>query len=202
MARKLLTELKRAVSAYRNALRPRPVRIVSPLTVEEASRRLRDGLARRRWVAPAPWVTWRWALRGFTGDKEPERIVTGSVSSRIRLTAFVPGVRNSWRPTFRGRLQARDGAAELVGSFGFFPGVRAFSLFWAGGVAVFGLVALIVTVVMLAQGKWDDARTAGFLLVVGVGMLLFGLVLNSGASRLGDRDEQWLSRWLEDRLDA
>lgn len=160
-------------------------------------------MAHRSWIAPAPWATWRWAARGFPGDQEPERIVTGSVSpSKIRLTALVPGVRNSWRPTFRGQLQARDDAAELVGSLGFFPGVRAFSYFWAGGVAVFGLAAPSITVVMLAEGRWDDARTAGFMLVVAVGMLLFGLVLLFAATRVGDRDEQWLSQWLEDRLDA
>ena len=195
--------LRSILSGYGCALRPRPVRLTSSLTVEEASRRLQAGLTRRSWIGPAPWTTWRWAIRGFSRDEEPDRIVTGSVKpSRIRLAALVPGVRNSWRPTFRGRLQTGNGHTELVGNIGYFPGVRVFSFFWGGLVSLFFVVSLCVAVVMLAKGRWDEARTAAFLAVVAAGMLIFGLALASGATRLGDRDEEWLRQWLADRLNG
>lgn len=141
------------------------------------------------------------AFLGLPPNLQPARVVIGSVRpGRVRLTALVPGFGNSWRPIFRGRLQPTDHGSELVGTVGLFPGVRAFSLSWFGGIVAFACAFVAIALVLAMEQRWHEAGKAALMLLVAAGLFAFGATLTHGMTRLGARDECWLRQWLADRL--
>ncbi len=150
--------------SFWNWLFPRtPLRLSSPLPVDQAAQALRAASARGNLTA--------------TGT------VVGQVrGERVHLYHRAP-MRNSFKPHFRGRLYATAQGCELRGRFAL-PGlVLAFSAFWF----CFCLLWSVITAAQLgcADLRLLPAILPGLLLMgFGVGLLRLGQHLASDDPRL------------------
>jgi hypothetical protein len=155
--------------------RTEPVVVESPLPVDEACQRMREGLT-------SPW---RWRI--MPSFDPPKRFVIGQVRpGRVVVTATSPAQRNSWRYQVRGEVRPSAGGSVLVGRLGWEPGTRAFCLVWLG-------LCLTFLGTSIAAGVWPFALGC-------VGMLLFFCCLVWFAARTGRRDSDYLLAWLDERL--
>jgi hypothetical protein len=165
------------LAALVDAWRDERVELASPLSADEARARLRDALR-------SP-VRSRLELGGSTGTYD----LAGRIGAdRLMLSTARVGLRNSWAPVVRGRLEPADGGSRLVARMGWHPGIKAVSALWLLGaaVAVPGLIAA------------GDAQFA----LVPLGMLVLFVALMVWGERGGRRVTVRLREFLAERLDA
>lgn len=166
--------------------------VSSPLTVDDARRRLRDGLTTR---GPAFAV----GLASITES----RVVRGQVRQEsVRLVAMRPGVRNSWRPVLRGRLQATDIGCQLACRLGWDPFVRVFTACWLGAVLLGFVHGVVTTVGRAWTGDFATLRDSATLIGGTLGSALFIVGLTTLARRLSRGDVAHLRTWLAERLQS
>lgn len=168
------------------AWRSEPLAFVSPLSVRAVRARLIEGST----------SYWRSAFTfgGFGGVRVVGRVGT----RRISLQAVQGGVRNSWRPLLRGRLEPAETGSRFVGRLGWSPFVRAFSALWLGC----GCCALLVLVVRAVALSLSGHSTADAFLVclIPLGFVLFFVALTAWGIRAGRREATYLRSWMADRL--
>ena len=175
----------RWIRVWVRAWRSEPLVLVSPLPVPAVRARLIEG--RTTYLRAA------FTFAGFGGYR-----VVGRVGERrIVLEAAAVGVRNTWRPVLRGRLEPEGTGSRLVGRLGWSPFVKAFSALWLTivGSAFVGITLRAVAVV------WSGEATGGVFLygLIPLGMLLFFVGLTAWGIQLGRR-AIYLRSWLGDRL--
>lgn len=134
------------------------VRIRSPLSMQEARKRLFDGVRRVHW----------YTLFGSTG-------LAGTLrNDAVRLVWHRPLFRNAFRPMLVATLAADGRGSALMGRFRLHPYVVSFMVFW------FGFLALQLA---LALATGPDAALAGMdvlLLVAGLLVMQAGRLLSRG----------------------
>lgn len=102
------------------------VRIRSPLSMQEARKRLFDGVQRLHW----------YTLFGTTG-------LAGTLrNDAVRLVWHSPMFRNSFKPVLVATLAAEGRGAVLAGKFRLHPLVVSFMVFWFGFLGVQLVLAL------------------------------------------------------------
>ena len=169
-----------------NVGRPQEVALSSDMSALELIANLSDRAATRGQLV----------RQSFSFGLAP-RIVVGHVSQhQVTLMALRPGVRNAWRPKFRGRVVPTDSGSVLSGLIGWSRMVFGFSLAWMSFIGILALIGLItaLTGVFTAHSSWalhGAAFFGGCLGIFGLGFLLF---LVAGAA--GRRDEEYLREWL------
>jgi len=159
--------------------RPERVEVASPLPAAEAVRCLALGVA-----------SWRDGVFG-PGPGEP-RLVVGRVTSHwLILSTRRPGVRNGWSPVLHGQVVPDGTGSRFVGTIGWHPLARAFTV-----------VALVVSAAMVAvietQVVWPHVghRPSTGAAVGVLGLAAFSLALPAFASLLGVADGEYLCRWV------
>lgn len=126
-------------------------------------------------------------------------VVLGRVGQRrISLEAAKLGVRNSWRPVVRGRLEPAGTGCRFLGTIGMSPVIKAFSGFWLGGVICFFFAFVAIVVVRAVHG---EATIGDFLTCLVPPSMVAGFVALTAWATLVDRGEAtYLRSWLADRL--
>ncbi len=179
--------MNRAITNFLDVWRTRPVRMASPLDVDDALARLRSGRG----------------IRTLPGHSGPFRwwVVSGGVSAdRVRLRATRRALRNSWSPALRARVVTRPGGSELVGSFATPRMVANFTAMWLTAAGTVGAGLLAGTVAVAVEGHWLRAlQLLGFTAMVLTGCALVALLVAFGGWS-GHGDEQFLRTWLHERL--
>lgn len=129
------------------------------------------------------------------------RVVTGRVNGDyVRIQALRPGMRNSWRPRFEGRLYPTERGCQLVGDLGMIPFVKAFSVLWLGGVGVFFVIGVVGFLGRLFQGNPSKGLPLLGFAAVAVGFAVFFVALTALGTSMGRKDEAFLREWLAERL--
>ena len=163
------------------AWRSEPLVLESPLPLPVVRQRLIDG--------STSYLRASFTYGGFGGFR-----VVGRVGNRaISLQAARIGVRNSWRPVLRGRLEAAGAGTRLVGKLGWHPAVKAFSAVWVG--IAFGI--FVVSTGFAAAAA--NPRALLFSLVP-LGFVAFFVGLTALCIRLSRGEETYLRSWLIERL--
>ena len=180
--------MSRWFGIWLRAWRSEPWEFVSPLFVEEARTRLIEG--------STSYLRSALTFGGGGGFSVIGRVGT----TRISLQAVQAGVRNSWRPLLRGRLEPAGTGSRFAGTIGWSPFIRAFSGLWLGGVCCFFL-ALAGRAAALA---WRGEATADAFLIclAPLGFVLFFVALTSWGIHAGRREAEYLRSWMADRLQA
>jgi hypothetical protein len=169
------------------AWRSEPQVFVSPLTVEVARARLIEGRT--------SYLRLAFTLGGGGGGY---RVIGHVGARRVSLQAAKVGVRNSWRPVMRGRLEAAGTGCQLTGKLGWSPFVKGFCVLWLTGVCLAFLFTMLNAVVQVSSG---DATVSVFLFCcLPVGFLLFFVALTSWGIHVGRGEERYLRQWLVNRL--
>jgi hypothetical protein len=164
-----------------SAWRSEPVVLVSRLPEHVARERLIEG--------SVPTLRAGLTLSGLGGYR-----VVGRVGERrISLRAGKVGVRNSWRPVLRGRLEPDGAGCRLVGRLGLHPYVKVFSAVWLGGVTLV-LVGLLVSAVVETNG------VALLYCLLPLGFIAFFAGLTALGTRIGRGEAAYLRSWLAERL--
>lgn len=160
--------------------------LVSPLPLQTVRARLIEG--RTSYLRAA------FAFGGGGGYH-----VVGHVGARrVSLQAVKVGVRNSWRPVMRGRLEPEQSGSRFVGRLGWSPFVKAFSALWLGAVTCFFLGLLIRALAMAWAG---EATGVAFLICLApLGFVFFFAGLTTWGTLAGRGEAMILRSWLEDRL--
>jgi len=160
--------------------------ILSPLAVQVARQRLAAGR-----------ISYFRAAFTF-GGVGGYRVVGRVGARRIVLEAAKAGVRNSWRPVFRGRLEPARTGSRLVGTLGWHPVVKAITALWLGAVSCLFL-GLVVRLVALA---WNGNATGDDVLfcLVPLAFVVFFAGLSAWAILAGRGEVRYLRSWLADRL--
>jgi hypothetical protein len=176
------------VETWLRAWRSERVVLVSPLPVETVRTRLIEGTT--------SYVRSAFAYGGWGDFRVVGRVGTQTIS----LQAVAGGLRNSWRPVARGRLEPVGTGSRFVGTLGWSPFVRTFSAVWLGGVGLI-FVVLVGHAITLT---WAGDASAGVFLVclAPVGFVLFFIGLTSFGIWAGRREEKYLRSWMADRLQA
>lgn len=152
-----------------------PVEFESAYGVDESVRRLRD--ATRRW-----------------GLFSPTEIAAGTVSeSRVSLQRVIPMVRNSFKPFFIGKFERRADKVVLVGRFTMNVFAKMFMAVWMG------FVSFVTLVGGVAATQSHHAAPIPF---VGLGMLLFAVLLIRFGAWLSRNDPEWLSEVIRHALNS
>lgn len=152
-----------------------PVEFESAYGMDESVRRLRN-------------ATRRWAL--FS----PTEIAAGTVrESRVSLQRVIPMVGNSFKPFFVGKFERRADKVVLIGRFTMHLFVKVFMAVWISFVALMTLVGSV------AATQSDQAVPMPF---VGLGMLLFAVLLICFGAWWSRNDPAWLSDVISDALNA
>lgn len=178
--------VSRWIKTWLSAWRVEPMVMLSPLSVQLVRERLTAG--RISYFRAA------FMLGGEGGYRVVGRIGT----HRITLEAAKVGVRNSWRPVLRGRLEPAGAGSRLVGTLGWHPAVKAFSALWLGAVSCFFL-GFVVRAGVLA---WNGNATGeeALLCLVPLAFIVFFVGLNAWAIRVGRDEARYLRSWLAERL--
>lgn len=150
--------------------------ITSPMSVEQALRRLNERLDVRQKRTLGDWSRSDIQVRGRVDSRSRE----------IVLRASRAGQRNSFRPVLRGQLRPAGAGCQLRCRLGWHPFVRVFSLVWLGGVLLLLLAGLVEAAYPLALAS--------------VLFLLFfvGLVAVAGMAARGEVD--YLNTWLRESV--
>jgi len=179
-------DVNRWVGSWLRAWRSEPMVLESPLPAPAARERL---------IANSvPYLPF-----GLTsGDRGGLRVVGRVGPRQISLQAVDGGVRNSWRPSLRGRLEPLGTGSRFTGKLGWSPFVKAFSGLWLGGVGAIFLVLVIRAVAMARDGH---ATAEAFLVCLGpLGFVVFFIGLTTWGIRAGRREETYSRSWMADRL--
>jgi len=165
-----------------------PIDIRSPLSIDLARARLREG------------TTSRWSPSGLDGHRR----VTGRVrdDGTVRLEAGSSTVRNSWRPAAHCVLEPYGSGCRLLGVLRAPLPVLAFSAVWLSLAGCFFLIGLAATVVTLATGHVREAGAPAALLGGSAGFVAAGGGIMGVGFAIGRRDGIFLIEWLTDQLEA
>ena len=155
------------------------VDLISPLSVEECVQRLRFKTA-----------------EGWSGS------VVGSVGeTSFRLRKRI-GYRNSFQISLYGKIIAENGETRLHCRAGLHPFVRAFLLFWFGGVSI-GCGAMVIRTIDLLRHAQGALPANGWqALAVPFGMLGFGVVLVGSGKYLARDERDFLIDYVRRAVDA
>ena len=168
--------------------RNEPMVMVSPLSVDAVRERLA--------AASTSYLRAVFMFGGWGGYR-----VVGRVSARrVVLEAAKVGVRNSWRPVLRGHLEPAGTGSRLVGTLGWHPVVKAFTVVWFGAAnCVFlGFVVRVVALAWNGDATGDDV----LLCLVPLAFIVFFVGLNAWAIRAGRGEAKYLRSWLVERLQS
>lgn len=168
------------------AWRYQPVEWVSALPVEEVRERMNMGL-----TSPFRAVF-------FYGGSGEHRLTGHAGRSRVTVAAGRAGVRNSWGPVLRGRLEPAGSGCRLAGKIGWHPAVWALSAVWLGGVLCAFVVLAALGVATVLMGDADGGLLLAAL--VPVGMTAFFVAIITWGIRAARPDETYLRSWAADRL--
>ena len=176
---------RRWIMVWLRAWRSEPVVLRSPLPVESARARLKEGRISE--------------LRdNFMLGVGDCRVVGRVGTSWISLAAVKGNGQNSFRPVLRGWLEPDGAGCRLVGTYGWSPFVKAFAALWLGtGSCVFlGLLVHAVVTAIIGAATW----MAFFVCLIPLGYVL-GVVAVTAKGRHVNRTEAWyFQSWLADRL--
>lgn len=165
-----------------DAWRDERIELESPLPEHVARERMR--------AASVSYLRAGFSFGGLGGYR-----VVGRVGEHwVRLSAGRVGIRNSWSPIFRGRLDPSLTGCRLAGKIGWHPLVKLFSVVWLGGVSAFFLVFL---------GALIAGQVTGLDVLAGLlplGFIAFYVGLSSWGIGIGRRDAAYLRRWLNDQV--
>ena len=164
------------------AWRSEPVALESPLPLPVVRQRLKDG--------SVSYLRAGFAYGGLGGYRVVGRVCDRTVS----LQAARVGIRNSWRPVMRGRLEPAGTGTRLVGKLGWHPAVRVFSGVWVG--MAFGI--FLVATGFAVAAPWDPK--AFLVSLVPLGFVAFFVGLTALCIRLSRGEVAYLRSWLADRL--
>jgi hypothetical protein len=165
--------------------------VASSMSVDDARRRLSEDLASRR-------VAVQYAGEHDLGGAD---VVVGRLRGpHLTVTVTQPGVRNSWRPILRGRLDAARSGSQLVCRVGWHPLTRALSFIWLA-VAAFGLaINLVRAGGNLLSGQVVSAAHPATVAAVCLGMGLFLSAVATAATWQARNVAACLRAWATDRL--
>jgi hypothetical protein len=175
------------VGDWLRAWRSEPVELSTPLPVEAVRERLAAGRGSR----------WR---AGFMVGGGGYHVVGRVGRRRVALTVVRAGMRNSWMPEVRGRLEATATGSRLVARIGWSPFVKAFSAVWLGVVTAIFLGAAGRAVALAVTGE-ITAPDALFCLVP-LAFMAFFVGLSSWGMWAARDSEAYLRSWLAGRIPA
>ncbi|WP_143232932.1 hypothetical protein [Actinoplanes regularis] len=179
--------MNRWIKFWFGAWRSEPVVFVSPLSVRAARTALSEGS-----------VSYSRAYPSFEGGLDGYRVVGRVGEDEISLEARQVGMRNSWLPVMKGRLEPAGTGSRLAGTLGWPPVVKAFSALWLSFMCCIFLVLVIRVVTLALRGKAGGMDFLGCL--VPLGFVLSFVGLTSWASYSGRGNAKYLRSWLAERL--
>lgn len=180
----------RMTSWISGRLLPRDQRVMlsSPLPPDAAALALSQGV-----------IAFRGSFWLGNSDRTSKRVVRGTVTpDRIRLSAGLPYVRNSWRPILRAQLLPTADGCQLIGTLGLHPVIRVFILIFIGNWCLLTGVGLLGTVATWGQAGPSSLGFVGAACV----MTAAYIGLSSLGNHLGRRDADYLQAWLANRLEV
>jgi len=152
-----------------------PVEFESAYGLDESVRQLRN--ATRRW-----------------GLFSPTEVAAGTVTaSRVSLQRVIPMVGNSFKPFFIGKFERRADKVVLVGRFTMHTFFKVFMGVWMGFVALATLAGSMAAM---------QSHRAGPMPLMGLGMLLFAVLLICFGAWLSRNDPAWLSEVIRRALNS
>ncbi|GGA46063.1 hypothetical protein [Dyella nitratireducens] len=152
-----------------------PMEFESDYGLDESVLRLRD-------------ATRRWALFSST------EVAAGTVTaSRVSLQRVIPMVGNSFKPFFVGKFERRADKVVLIGRFTMHIFVKVFMGVWMAFVAFITLVGGVAA---------TQSHRAVPMPFVGLGMLLFAVLLICFGAWLSRNDPVWLSQVISRALSS
>jgi hypothetical protein len=136
----------------------------------------------------------RAATKRSTFSAIGEQAAVGKVTEEsVRLQRVIPMVRNSFKPFFVGRFEAREGATVLCGRFSMMPSTKVFMTFWLSMVLFFAFAMPIF-------GARSPQGAPGFAALIPIFMLCAGIGLIALGKWLSRNDVGWLSKVIEGAL--
>lgn len=125
-----------------------------------------------------------------------EEMAVGQVSAdRVSLQRVIPFAGNSFKPFFVGRFEPAGTGCRLVGHFTMKTDVKVFFTLWCG--------VFLLQIVMAGAAESSSATSEeGYPTAVGIGMLVFGLLLVLTGKWFARNDMGWLSDVIETALSA
>ena len=124
-----------------------------------------------------------------------QQAAAGPVSeSHVRLQRVIPLMRNSFKPFFFGRFEARGDGVYLTGRFTMLWFVKAFTTVWLGIALAIG-IASALALIDTHDGRWQLALGA-------LGMFGAGVALIAFCKWLARNDVAWLSNIIHTALGA
>jgi hypothetical protein len=138
------------------------------------------------------------SISGYKGD----RPVLGDVSE----TTFRLQARRYWRndfaPHFYGRFHPEPGGTRIEGYFDVSGWVRTFMHLWIGGVVIFGVSTLALTI-LDATARTDFTSGSVWVgIIVPPAMVLFGILLPKLGRLLAKGDERFILQHIQHTLAA
>jgi hypothetical protein len=172
--------------------RQEPVTFTSPLPVEIAEQRLATLVLPRSQMI----------RQMFTANVEDGAVFGTASGHRVKLrpTSLIGG-RNSFRPELRAWNQPTSEGCQLSGTLGPPPQGVAVGVLLGVVLAIFFVIGLSISVSALVSGDWRGLA-AGLAFVAGTGAIFpaFLLTMAAAAAKAGQRDRDYLDRWLGGRL--
>jgi hypothetical protein len=165
--------------------RSEPVVYESPLPVPAARERLIE-------ASTSNWSAF------MSGGGSGISVIGHVGTRRISVQAVQPNVRNSWRSSVWGRLEAVGSGSRFTGKLGWSPFTKAFSGLWLGLVGG-AFLALVGRAVVLAS-RGEATAEAFLFCLMPLGMMLFFIGLTTWGIWAGRREAAYLRSWLADRL--
>ncbi len=158
--------------------------LASPASVDDVRKRIKAGLTS--------------SFRAAYSNRGGQHVIGRVGRRRLSLTAITAGVRNSWCPSVRGRLEPTATGSRFVGRLGWSIFTLVFSATWLGLAFCLFLALLGHAIVLASNG---DAGAPVFLVCLAPlgGMVLF-FGLSSWGIHVARKDEVYLRSWLEERL--
>jgi hypothetical protein len=163
------------------------LQIYSPLQPDECARRLLAAIDSERS-----------ALFSFSSLFGSRPVIGRVNSSSIRLRKRI-GYRNSFQTFLTAAMRPHGTGTIIQGKFSMHTFTRVFMPIWFGGVALFGVAGLLLSI--FTRSSAQSPNTWLFLLIA-PGMLLFGFVLARFGRYLARDEARFLADFLRHTLDA
>jgi len=162
-----------------------PYSLKSDYPLEESISRLKEA------TKDSLWQSW-----------SNENAVGKVSNSGIRLQRVIPKFGNSFKPTFVGKLVARNGMVKLEGKFTMFLFTKFFMTFWLAFAAFWTIGASIKLQEVWATnpGRFESQPILMFFPLLGLGLLIIGVVLLKGGWKLSSGDIDYLKQVFETAL--
>jgi hypothetical protein len=137
---------------------------------------------------------WSFLPSGYAGSR-PILGTIGQDTFKLQKRQFY---RNSFAPQFYGHLRPWEHGTILEGEFKMHPSVRVFMLVWFSFLALFIIIAL-VSLTVSPKGVHDSS---GGLLVIPIGLEVFGVALVIFGQRLARGEQGEIEAFLRSTLEA